>query len=79
MLKTKVIKISLSVFVLLIILWFATPRTYTNFLFPYSTNSLSIGNQTKLQTPEPSDIEEYKKPVYFNIFKFVNNFIPSKR
>jgi hypothetical protein len=79
MFKTKVIKISLSISVLLIALWFATPRTYTNFLFPYSANSLSIENQTKLQTPEPSDIEEYNKPVYFNIFKFVNNFIPSKR
>ncbi|MBL7911849.1 MAG: hypothetical protein JNJ41_12400 [Bacteroidia bacterium] len=79
MLKTKVIKISLSVSVLLIALWFATPRTYINFLFPFSGNSLSLENQTKLQSPEPSDIEEYNKPVYFNIFKFVNNFIPSKR
>lgn len=79
MLKTKVIKISLSVSVLLIALWFVTPRTYSDFLFPFSGNSLSIENQAKLQTPGPSDIEEYNKPVYFNIFKFVNNFIPSKR
>ena len=81
MVNNKFIKISVSVFIVLIALWFATTEVYTNGFLPGNHNSLSIDAKSKLESasPENSDMDEYSKPVYFNIFKFVNNFIPVKR
>ncbi|MBA3683101.1 MAG: hypothetical protein H0W73_18350 [Bacteroidetes bacterium] len=78
MLKNKFIKISLTVFILMVALWIATPSTYTNKLFNYNTTSLSIKPEAKVETQAPADMD-YKKPVYFNIFKFVTNLIPGKK
>lgn len=76
--KNKFIKISTAVFILLVALWFTTSSTYTNKLFNYNSGSLLPKTETKVETEEPSDID-YKKPVYFNIFKFVTNLIPGKK
>jgi len=80
MLKSKFIKISVSVFIVLIALWFATPEVCTNGILSRSSNSPSIDAKSKLETasPENTDVDEYSKPVYFNIFKFVTNLIPGK-
>lgn len=64
---------------MLIALWFATPNAYKYSIFHAGLNNVSMNQETKLQAPEHSDIDKYDKPVYFNIFKFVNNFIPVKR
>ena len=54
------------------------PSTYTDKLFNYNNSSFSIKPEAKVTTQAPSDID-YKKPVYFNIFKFVTNLIPGKK
>lgn len=78
MLKNKFIKLSITVFILIIALWIAMPSTYTDKLFNYNNSSFSIKPEAKVTTQAPSDID-YKKPVYFNIFKFVTNLIPGKK
>jgi hypothetical protein len=75
--SNKVIKISVAVVILLIALWFAAPSAYTN-NFNYNGASLLAKTEPKVETQEPSDID-YNKPVYFNIFKFVNGLIPGKK
>ncbi len=80
MIKSKVIKISLTTFTVLLAFWFAIPGRYTNAVFKHDRISPLVNSETKLEASQASDLEEeYKKPVYFNIFKFVNNFIPTKR
>ena len=80
MLKNKYIKISLVSFLVLIALWVATPKVYLhNLLNPFHTE-VSIDTETKVKSESNSDadIEKYNKPSYFNLFKFVCSFIPSK-
>ncbi len=78
MLKKKFIKVSVTVFTLVLGLWITMPSTYTSKLFNYNSGSLLIKTESPLETQESSDID-YKKPVYFNIFKFVSNLIPGKK
>ncbi|MBA2611098.1 MAG: hypothetical protein H0U95_03945 [Bacteroidetes bacterium] len=79
MLTNKFIKTGVATFVVLIAVWFAVSGSYKNNLLSRNSNLLSIAPQTKLQAPDNTDLEEeYKKPVYFNIFKFVTDLIPGK-
>lgn len=75
----KFINITVTVFILVIALWFTVPSFYTNNFINYNSNSLLPKTETKLTAQEPADIESYNKPVYFNIFKFVNALIPGKK
>ena len=80
MLKSKFIKISILAFVVLVALWFAMPGNYSKNFLSHNSSSLSINPEAKIESEsEGSNLEEYKKPVFFNIFKFVNNFIPTKQ
>lgn len=79
--KNKVIKISVSAIIALFVLWVATPKVFINNLFHYSNNFVLGNTETTIesQSQETSDFDGENKPVYFNIFKFVNNFIPVKQ
>src|SRR6218665_55875 len=80
MLKNKFIKITVSVFLLLMALWIATPKVYIHELLHHNHAALTIGNQTQVQSQSADDCDfnEYNKPVYFNLFKFISSFIPLK-
>jgi hypothetical protein len=80
MIKNKYIKISATALVALFVLWVVTPKVFINDLFHFNNNSVFTNSEETIesQTQETSDFDGDNKPVYFNIFKFVNNFIPVK-
>ncbi|PBQ30799.1 hypothetical protein CNR22_03080 [Sphingobacteriaceae bacterium] len=82
MLKTKYIKIASASFLLLIALWMATPKVYVNtFLHPLQSGaSLDTDTKVKSHSSTEESLGKYdnKPSSYFNVFKFVFSFIPSK-
>lgn len=79
--KTKVIKTVTSLLLLILFLWVVTPKVYTQQLFNGKIAPIQIVKESQLKshsTNESSDLEEYNKPAYFNIFKFIFSFVPSK-
>ena len=81
MFKNKYIKISVSAFLVLMALWVATPKVYIHALLHHDHSVISIDKETKVKShssADDCDIEKYNKPAYFNVFKFIYSFIPSK-
>lgn len=80
MLKSKFIKITVSVFMVLMALWVATPKVYIHELLHHNHTAVQISNETQVQSQSADDCDfnEYNKPVYFNLFKFISSFIPLK-
>ena len=82
MFKNKYIKLTFIVF----LLFAAVTVAYAQFgmfkLMGYqNSNSGSIDNNDKLksQSSKNSEVKESDSPVYFSIFKFVNNVAPAKQ
>ena len=62
-------------------LWVATPKVYIHQLLKHNHSNIQIGKESQVNsqsTSDDCDFEEYNKPAYFNIFKFVFSFLPSK-
>lgn len=81
MLKNKYIKIITSTFLLLMALWVATPKVYVHNLLNHNHNvSIDVNGESKLQqkNSDDCDFEKYNTPSYFNVFKFLNSFVPDK-
>ena len=80
MLRSRFIKIGVSSFLVLMALWVATPKVYIHELLHHNHSGMQIGSETKLQSQSTDDCDfnEYNKPVYFNIFKFISNLVPLK-
>jgi len=80
MVKNKYIKISATALIALFVLWVATPKVFINDFFHFNKNSILMNSETSIESnsQETEDFDGENKPVYFNIFKFVNNFIPVK-
>lgn len=80
MVKNKFIKSLVSVLLVVLALWVATPKVYIHDLLHHNHSNVLIGNEAKVksQSTDDCDFEKYDKPVYFNIFKFISNFIPLK-
>lgn len=81
MLRNKYIKIAVSSFLVLMALWVATPKVYIHELLHHDHSEVLIGSETKVKSQSSSDdcdFEKYNKPAYFNLFKFICSFIPSK-
>jgi hypothetical protein len=81
MLKSKFIKIAVSSFLVLMALWVATPKVYIHQLLHHDHTDVSISTETKVKSQssdDDCDFEKYNKPAYFNLFKFICSFIPSK-
>jgi hypothetical protein len=79
--KSKFIKTAVSSFLVLMALWVATPKFYIHSLLHHSHAVLTIDSETKVQSQsadDDCDFDEYNKPVYFGIFKFIGNLIPLK-
>lgn len=81
MFKRKYIKSILSTFLVLMALWVATPKVYIHQLLKHNHSNPQLSKETQVNsqsTNDDCDFEEYNKPAYFNIFKFVFSFLPSK-
>lgn len=81
MYKNKYIKIALSSFLVVMALWVATPKVYIHLLLNHNHSPISIDKETKVKsnsTSDDCDLEKYNKPSYFNLFKFIYSFIPTK-
>ncbi|MES2681068.1 MAG: hypothetical protein V4635_14335 [Bacteroidota bacterium] len=80
MLRNKFIKIPVSALLMLLALWVAVPKVYIHDLLHHDHAVLTADSETKLQSQsgDDCDFNEYNKPVYFNIFKFISSFIPLK-
>lgn len=80
MFRNKFIKAVVSSLLVLLALWVATPKVYIHELLHHNHSTLQIDKETRLQSPSTDDCDfnEYDKPVYFNIFKFINNLVPIK-
>ena len=80
MLPNKHIKIAVSAFMMLVVLWVATPKVYIHNLLHHNHSINSTGTETKVNSAstDDCDFDKYDKPVYFSIFKFIFSFIPVK-
>ena len=62
-------------------LWVATPKVYIHALLNHNHENLKPSAETKVRQQsanEDCDFEQYNKPVYFSIFKFISGFLPLK-
>lgn len=62
-------------------LWVATPKVYIHNLLNHNHDTtIEVDGKTKLQEKSTDDcnFEKYNTPSHFNVFKFLNSFIPSK-
>ena len=61
-------------------LWVAVPRVYVHDLLDHNHTSIanSTSTQVNTQTTDDCDFEQYNKPAYFSIFKFISSFLPLK-
>lgn len=79
-LKSKIAKFSAFIVLLLTVLWIATPKVYIHKLLNHHHEVVKSNGETTIQSESTTDceFEKYNTPIYFTIFKFINNFIPLK-
>lgn len=80
MFKNKFTKILVSSFLLLMALWIATPKVFIHNLMHHDHSGIELSKETKVKSSsnDDCDFEKYNKPAYFNLFKFICSFLPSK-
>lgn len=81
MFRNRHIKLFGSALLVLIALWVATPKVYIHILLKHDHSLVKADAETKVnsESNEDCDFEKYDKPAYFNIFKFICSFIPSRQ
>jgi hypothetical protein len=79
-LKSKLTRISVFSILFLSALWLVTPKVYIHKLLNHNHQTIKTNGETSVQaeTNPDCDFDKYDSPVYFTIFKFINNFIPIK-
>ena len=79
-LKGKITRISVFSILMLSALWLVTPKVYIHKLLNHNHETVKTNGETAVQTEADADcnFDKYDSPVYFTIFKFINNFIPLK-
>ena len=79
-LKGKITRVSVFSILMLSALWLVTPKVYIHKLLNHNHETVKTNGETSLQTEAnpDCDFDKYDSPVYFTIFKFINNFIPIK-
>ena len=79
-LKGKIGRISLFTILFVCSLWIVTPKAYIHQLLNHNHQTIKTNGETSVQTEAnpDCDFDKYDSPVYFTIFKFINNFIPLK-
>ncbi|MBS1652082.1 MAG: hypothetical protein JSU07_08750 [Bacteroidetes bacterium] len=75
-------KVIISVFLLAVTFWLATPKSYIHGLLNHhhSLPSFNIEGKTTINDKNSDDCEinKYNPPAHFNLFNFINEFIPFK-
>jgi len=62
-------------------LWVATPKVYVHNLLNHNHDAtIKVEGETKLEqkNTDECDFEKYNTTSYFNVFKFLNSFVPDK-
>ncbi len=79
-LKGKITRISVFTILFLCALWIVTPKAYIHQLLNHDHQTIKTNSEASVQTEAnpDCDFDKYDSPVYFTIFKFINNFIPLK-
>ena len=79
-LKSKLTKITVFSILFLSALWLVTPKVYIHKLLNHHHETVKTNGETSVQAEANADcdFDKYDSPVYFTIFKFINNFIPIK-
>jgi hypothetical protein len=80
-LKSKLTKFTVFSILFLSALWLVTPKVYIHKLLNHNHQTVKTNGETSVQaeTNPDCDFDKYDSPVYFTIFKFINNFIPIKQ
>lgn len=75
----RTILISLTL-VLLVAFGLLAPQFSSDQSLTNTPSALNFNRETELQSQDmqEGDMEEYKKPTYFNIFNFIFSFLPIK-
>ena len=78
--KSKITKVCVLSILFLCALWIVTPKAYIHQLLNHDHQTVKTNGETSVQTETnpDCDFDKYDSPVYFTIFKFINNFIPIK-
>lgn len=78
--KSKISRFLISAFLIMTALWIATPKVYIHQMFNHTHEVIknSKGEQLKAESGQDCEFDKYNTPIYFTIFKFINNFIPLK-
>jgi len=78
--KSKIAKIGVLAVLFLTVLWIATPKVYVHKLLNHNHELIHTNGETSVQTDAnpDCDFDKYDAPIYFTIFKFINNFVPLK-
>ena len=79
-LKSKLTRITVFSILFLSALWLFTPKVYIHKLLNHNHETVKTNGETSVQAEANADcdFDKYDSPVYFTIFKFINNFIPIK-
>ncbi|HWY09769.1 MAG TPA: hypothetical protein VN026_00515 [Bacteroidia bacterium] len=79
-LKGKIGRIGVFTILFVCALWIVTPKAYIHQLLNHNHQTIKTNGETSVQTEAnpDCDFDKYDSPVYFTIFKFINNFIPLK-
>lgn len=78
--KSKIARFSVTAILFLCTLWLITPKVYIHKLLNHHHQVITPNGGTSVQAESnpDCDFDKYDSPVYFTIFKFINNFIPIK-
>lgn len=79
-LKNKITRVCVLSILFVCTLWIVTPKAYIHQLLNHDHQTIKTDGETSVQTETnpDCDFDKYDSPVYFTIFKFINNFIPLK-
>ncbi len=81
MTKNKFTRVLVASFLVLMALWVATPKVFIHQLMHHDHPAIELSKETKVKSQsadDDCDFEKYNKPAYFNLFKFICSFLPSK-
>ncbi len=78
MLKNKKVKLAMISLLLPGLIWLVLPQSSINAIFHRGDPVIGNIMETKVKTAPDENLSREEKPAFFNIIKFIGNFIPVK-